>query len=83
MSLAENWIANDYFLPEGIVSGSEHVKKIPLLSVILPGNSYCGKIHDELVLHHEKSPSYDTETAAIDHCLSFYQLLHQHEGCLH
>lgn len=82
MSPAENWIVNDDFLPEGIVSGAEHVKKIPLLSVILPGNSYCGKVQDESVLHHKKNP-YHTETAVIDHCFSFYHLLHQHEGCLH
>lgn len=75
---------NDDFLPEGIVSGAEHVKKIPLLSVLLPGNSYYGKVQGESVLHHEKKKkSYHTETAVIDHCFSSYQLLHQHEGCLH
>lgn len=83
MSLAENWMVNDKFLTEGIVSGAEHMKKMPFLSVLLSGNSYCGKVQDESLLHDEKTPSYHTETAVIDHCFSFYQLLHQHEGCLH
>lgn len=30
-------------------------KKMPLLSVRLSGNSYCGKVQDESVLHHEKT----------------------------
>lgn len=30
----------------------------------------------------EKEASYQAKIAAIDHCLRFYHLLHQQEGCL-
>ena len=83
MSPAENWIVNDDFLPEGIVSGVEHVKKCLCYLYSCQETLIVARYKMSQFYIMKKTPSDHSETAVIDPFSSFYHLLHQHEGCLH